>query len=76
MCHVRWVPLSPQHPRPRVADVMDGLQHWRLAANILNKQPHTNDKGWTSMGLTTPHCKKQICYEKSHKASDLDDFFG
>jgi hypothetical protein len=24
---------------------------WRLAANILNKQPQTNDKGWsTSLG--------------------------
>jgi hypothetical protein len=21
---------------------------WRLAANILNKQPWTNDKGWSS----------------------------
>jgi hypothetical protein len=21
---------------------------WRLAANILNKQPRTNDKGWSS----------------------------
>jgi hypothetical protein len=31
--------------RPRVADGRDGLQHWRLAANILNKQPRTNDKG-------------------------------
>jgi hypothetical protein len=24
------------------------------------------------VGLTTPHRKKQICYEKLHKASDLD----
>jgi hypothetical protein len=28
------------------------------------------------VGLTTPHRKKQNCYEKSHKASDLDVFFG
>jgi hypothetical protein len=35
-----------------------------------NKEPRTNDKGWTSIlglgvGLTTPHRKKQTCYEKS-----------
>jgi hypothetical protein len=42
---------SPCHhgmARPRVADGRDGLQLWRLAANILNKQPRTNDKGWSS----------------------------
>jgi hypothetical protein len=33
---------------PRVADRRDGLKLWRLAANILNKQPRTNDKGWSS----------------------------
>jgi hypothetical protein len=42
---------SPYHhsmARPWVADGRDGLQLWRLAANILNKQPWTNDKGWSS----------------------------
>jgi hypothetical protein len=42
---------SPCHhgmARPRVADGSDGLQHWKLAANILNKQPRTNDKGSSS----------------------------
>jgi hypothetical protein len=42
---------SPCHhsvARPRVAGGRDGLQHWRLAANILNKQPRTNDMGWSS----------------------------
>jgi hypothetical protein len=33
---------------PRVADGREGLQHWRVAANILNNQPRTNDKGWSS----------------------------
>jgi hypothetical protein len=28
---------------PRAVDGRDGLQQWRLAANILNKQPWTND---------------------------------
>jgi hypothetical protein len=42
---------SPCHhskARPWVADGWDGLQHWRLAANILNKQLWTNDKVWSS----------------------------
>jgi hypothetical protein len=36
---------------------------------ILNKQPRTNDKGWSSkfgelgVGLTTPHHKNEACYE-------------
>jgi hypothetical protein len=42
---------SPCHhslARSRVADGRDGLQLWRLAANILNKQMRTNDKEWSS----------------------------
>jgi hypothetical protein len=51
------------------------------AANILNKQSWTADKGWPSnlglgMGLTTPHRKKSLCYGNEHKASDLDGFLG
>jgi hypothetical protein len=34
--------------RPQVADGGDALQFWRLAANILNKQSGTADKGWSS----------------------------
>jgi hypothetical protein len=34
--------------RPQVADGGDGLQIWRVAANILNKQSRTADKGWSS----------------------------
>jgi hypothetical protein len=28
--------------------VYNGLQLWRVAANILNKQSRTADKGWSS----------------------------
>jgi hypothetical protein len=42
------IPCHHGMARPRVADGRDGLQHWRLTANILNKQPRTNDKGWSS----------------------------
>jgi hypothetical protein len=50
--------------RPQVADGGEGLQIWRVAANILlNKQWQTDDKGcppaWVfGVGLTTHHCRK------------------
>jgi hypothetical protein len=49
--------------RPRVADRGDGLQIWRVAANMLNKQSRTADKGWSSSlevgrGADNPHRKK------------------
>jgi hypothetical protein len=34
--------------RPQVADGGNGLQIWRVAANILNNQSRTADKGWAS----------------------------
>jgi hypothetical protein len=34
--------------RSQVADGGDALQIWRVAANILNKQSRTADKGWSS----------------------------
>jgi hypothetical protein len=48
---------------PQVADG-DGLQIWRVASNILNKQLQTADKGCGSpawglgKGLTASHHKK------------------
>jgi hypothetical protein len=43
-----WVPCHHGMARPQVADEGDGLQIWRVAANILNKQLRTADKGWSS----------------------------
>jgi hypothetical protein len=45
---------------PEVVDRGDGLQIWRLAENMLNKQSQTEDRGWPSSlevgwGLTTPY---------------------
>jgi hypothetical protein len=37
--------LSRGMARLRVADGRDGLQMWRVAANVLNKQWRTADKG-------------------------------
>jgi hypothetical protein len=65
-----------------LTSALDGedLQEWRVAANILNKQLQTADKGWSfrlgfGMGLTIPHRKKEIPYEMFQSTSDLDYFF-
>jgi hypothetical protein len=34
--------------RPQVTDGRDGVQTWRVVANILNKQSHTANKKWSS----------------------------
>jgi hypothetical protein len=60
---VKCVPCHHGIARPQVADGGDGLQIWRVDANILNKQPRAADKGWSSSlavgrGLTTPIVKR------------------
>jgi len=60
---------------PQVAVGGEGLQIWRVAANILNKQSWRANKGWFSslgVGLTIPHCRKVMCYEMFQSTSDLD----
>jgi hypothetical protein len=50
--HVRWVPCHNGMAHPRVADGGENLKIWRVAANILNKQSWTADKGWySSLGV-------------------------
>jgi hypothetical protein len=46
--HVKWVHCHHGKARPRLADRGDGLQIWRVAANVLNKQSRTADSGWSS----------------------------
>jgi hypothetical protein len=46
--HVKWVPCHHGMARPQVADGGEDLQICRVAANILNKQSRTADKGWPS----------------------------
>jgi hypothetical protein len=41
---VRWVPCHHGMARLQVADGGNGLQIWRVAANILNKQSRTAEK--------------------------------
>jgi hypothetical protein len=70
--HVRWVPCHHGMARPQVADGGDSLQFWRVAANILNKQSWTADKGWSSSlgvgrgGLTPLNVKNKLL-TKDHK---------
>jgi hypothetical protein len=45
--HVKWVPCHHGMARPQTAD-RDGLQIWRVAANILNKQLWTADRKQSS----------------------------
>jgi hypothetical protein len=46
--HVKLVHCHQGMTRPQVADRGDGLQIWRVAANILNEQSWTADSGWSS----------------------------
>jgi hypothetical protein len=48
MCIVSILSGSLVTTRPRVADRGEGLQIWRVAANILNKHSRTADRGWPS----------------------------
>jgi hypothetical protein len=43
--HVKWVPCQHGMARPQIADGGDGLQIWRVAANILNKRPRQPTRG-------------------------------
>jgi hypothetical protein len=46
--HVKWVHCHHGVGRPQVADGEGGLQIWSVAANILNKQSRTAERGWSS----------------------------
>jgi len=60
--------------RPQVADGGEGLQTWRVAANTLNKQSRTADKGWSSsldVRRGANHKKVTVCYKIKHRLSKL-----
>jgi hypothetical protein len=63
LIHVKWVPCHHGMARHQVTNGGDGLQIWRVATNILNKQSRTADRGWSSSlgvgrGAKTHHRKK------------------
>ena len=72
------VPITKAWRVPWVADGGVGLQIWRLAANILDKQSWTADQERSSslgfwVRLTTSHCKNHLCSEMSHRAKMEED---
>ena len=73
-----WIFLNTiLRPRGKVSDGGVGLQIWRLAANILNKQSWTAEQEWPSSlevwrEVRTSHCKNHLRSETSHRASELD----
>jgi hypothetical protein len=61
---------------PQVADIGDGLQMWRITANILNKQSQTADGVALQLGVwagaNNPHHKKIVCCEIFTTASEMN----
>jgi hypothetical protein len=83
--YVRSVPCHHGMARPQVADGGKSSGYGEgggVAANILNKQSRTADKGWSSSleigrGTNNPSPWNFFyCYEMFQSASDLDWFFG
>jgi hypothetical protein len=69
-------PLSSWHGASSGCGWREGLQIRRVAANILNKQERTADKGWSSsfgldVVLTTRIRKHVTCYGMFQRALDL-----
>jgi hypothetical protein len=80
---VRSVPCHHGMACSQVADGGDSLQVWRVAANVLNEQSRTSDKGWScSLGFgrddknSSLQKKTQASYGRSQEAPYLDGFFG
>jgi hypothetical protein len=70
--------LSPQHGVSSGCGWRSSLQLWRVAANIMNKQPRTNNKRWPSSfgvgsGVTTPHRKKKLVTKTSKELQTWSD---
>jgi hypothetical protein len=78
--HVVWVPCHHGMARPLVADGGDGLQLWRVAANILDKQSPTAENWWSSrllVGRCSNNSSRKECLLRNiTKDSELDLLFG
>ena len=75
-----WVPVTTAWRAPRLRKEERPLI-WRVAANILNKQSKTADKGWSSSfgvgwGANNSSPLKRILLRNIHKVSDWDWYFG
>jgi hypothetical protein len=67
--------------RPEVEVGKDGLQIWKVSANILNMQSRTAENGWSTIffsldvGLRS-HCKKIALLQNYTKGIGFGEFFG
>jgi hypothetical protein len=62
-CHDRWVPVTT------ACRMEERLQLWRVAANILNKQPRTDEKGSSSLeGSARPANRDSLTSQQIAKA--------
>jgi hypothetical protein len=64
---------------PQVVDGGDSLQVWWVAANVLNKQSLTANRGLPSSlgvwwGLLAPTIKKVCMFESFKRVSEMDGF--
>jgi hypothetical protein len=78
--HVKWVHQFQSMARPQVAYGGDGLQMWRVAANIFEKirgQPTRCGPPFRMLGvgLTTHYHKQLFCYEMLYRTLDLDPLY-
>ena len=67
------VSLSLWHGTSSSCVCRNGLQTWKVAANISNKQSQIADNGWSSSlwvgrGASNSHCKNWTMLRNSHKS--------
>jgi hypothetical protein len=72
--------LSSRHGASSGCGWRNGPLIWRAAANIMNKQSRSADKGWSSsLGLgevlTSPRRKNISCYEIFTRTASDQDFY-
>jgi hypothetical protein len=71
---VKWVPFNHSMAYPQITDGGNGLLIWRVAANILNKQPIKDGPFDWGIGIRpiTHHHKNDLCCKHFSEASNLD----
>jgi len=74
MTRIKWVPCHYGMTCPQITDGGNGIQTWKVAVNILNKQLRSTNRGWfPSLGIrriknSSTQQKKLACYGMFHGA--------
>jgi hypothetical protein len=70
---VVWCSVGPCHDivRPQVTRGQNGLQIWKVTANMASEQPRIGDRGWYSRQAPTNH----HCYDLLQTTSNFAKFF-